>query len=61
MVAKGLFPDGRCQPGLSFSPSGMVMLMGRGHHSSTTPFIHLPVAILCLLGAWPLGGYGSQM
>lgn len=50
VVAKGLLPGGRCQPGLSLSPSGLATLVEVGCHSFTSPFIHPAAAILCLLG-----------
>lgn len=53
-------PDGRCQPGLSLSLSGMALPVGVGCHSSTSPFLHPAAAILCPLGGW-LWGYRNQM
>lgn len=63
MVAKGLLPDERCQPGLSLSPAGMALLVGGGCHSSTPLFIQQHPSY-ALWGPGPGGlwkpGVGSQ-
>lgn len=55
MVAKGLLPDERGQPGLSLSPTGMALLVGGGCHSSTPLFIQQHPSYT-LWGPGPGGG-----
>lgn len=51
VVAKSLCLGGRCQPGLSWTPSRMAVLVG-AFHSSTSPFI-CPMRPSCALwGLW---------
>lgn len=59
MVAKGLLPDERCQPGLSLSPAGMALLVGGA--VTPPPLCSFSSIHLMPSGGLAPGGYGSQV